>query len=103
VATSTALSVAWHWYAEPAGLLFYADYGAAAVLSLYPLIAVENEDIPTCVALEGWIFALNIISNSICGPDSYEVVHSIWHVASAAKCIWVAWLLRYGTQSLGNK
>lgn len=77
------------------GVLLYVDYAAAAVWGLYPLALFDIRDIPCeCVALEVGIFALNIIVSSRCGPETYDIAHSIWHVASAAKCIWVARRLR---------
>ena len=94
VTTSTSLSVAWHWYGEPAGLLLYADYSVAAIWSLYSLLLIENKHLPLLLCLEGGTFVTNLFVSNMCGPEWYRVAHSIWHIVSAAKCIWVAWLFR---------
>jgi hypothetical protein len=93
--TSTTLSVAWHLYGEPEGALLYADYAAAIVWALYPLMLLNVKDLPEYVALEVSIFASNIIISTTYGTESYYLAHSLWHIFSAAKCIRVAWILRH--------
>jgi hypothetical protein len=72
----------------------YADYGAAAVWTLYSLQCIGVDNISTCMALEGTVFFLNVLVSSRCDQESYKFAHSIWHIASAAKCLWISCLLK---------
>ena len=73
----------------------YADYGAAAALSIYPFRRIKNEYIPLCIALEGLILYLNMIASMTASSrESYKFTHSMWHIASAAKCVWAAYVLK---------
>ena len=46
------------------------------------------------------IFGLNI---SVYYLDDYEYYHSIWHVLSAIKCIYISYLLNYhGSTKIEN-
>jgi hypothetical protein len=93
VLASTAASMAWHSFGEPAeGGLFVLNYGLAAAWFLLDLI-YSSFQYP---ALRGRVLqynlavmAANLAVNRLTGWR-YEVAHSAWHLLSATKAVWVA-------------
>lgn len=90
-AASTALSVAWHAAGEPrGGLLFFADYAAAASWAAVELWACGC-DLRVGAATAA-VAAANAAVDALAavGGVRYETAHAAWHLASAAKAAWAA-------------
>ena len=82
---STSLSVVWHIYGEPDGLLFYLDYLFAFLWLLQDLRLSKGSF--EYISANALIFIINI---NILYDKDYIVNHSLWHCLSALKCIYLA-------------
>lgn len=87
---STTLSVLWHLQGEPINYLLYLDYFGAGLWTGYELYASTNR--VQVAVLNLLVFLLNI------SPIIYDyhIQHSLWHLISAAKCFYVAYLYGHG-------
>lgn len=89
VFSSSSCSVYWHILGEPRNEIWIMDYMLA-----YMWFIAEISLIPTKYAL--LVTCLNfgvLIANKWSDRSrNYDVHHSMWHILSAAKSIYVAWL-----------
>ena len=84
---SVNLSVLYHLSGESV-YIAVPDYCFALIWCFYDLfLSVQNKNkFYLILFLNLFIFYLNISVNQM----NYEIDHSIWHLLSAAKCIWVS-------------
>jgi len=105
---STTLSVFWHSAHEPrfaheprlahkpTSLLFYLDYGLGAAWSATDLFYTIRLQHPCILVLNVLVLAANkIVDVSTAGSDRqrYAAAHSLWHLMSAVKAVYVSWLI----------
>ena len=105
IVISCALSIAWHAAGESKGLLMTFDYLFAALVPLMEFLAwalyfrdvLDIWRIAVIVCLNLAILASNkVVDKYGVGPDrlfEYDAGHSIWHLFSAAKVTFCAWLV----------
>lgn len=81
---STICSMAWHALEEPNGILNVMDYTGA--VGWFLLEMWNTRQLALTFTLNMCVFFTNrIISH--CHSHSYSFYHSLWHIASAIKCI----------------
>ena len=90
VFATTFLSAIWHLKGQPEGLLLYLHYSFTAVWFFYdmgllrPLPTAEKAKIITAS-----FFVLCL--HEVCSAEqNYAVYHSLWHIASVLKCLYVS-------------
>jgi len=100
IATSTTLSAVWHYLGEPGGAILYADYAMALVWSIYSLLLMQERKrskVPHYFPFEIAVGCMNLIISF--GTQhrllEYKTWHSIWHILSAIKSIYIVWILSY--------
>ena len=94
ISSSTTLSAVWHYLGEPDGPILYADYMMAAVWSIYSIILLDEynlENVSLCIGIE----ALVCCMNWLVPREEYKIWHSLWHILSALKSCYFAWLITY--------
>lgn len=84
ILVSSTLSVVWHALGEPYGIWMYLDYFAALCWFLYELYLGKNKI--TILLLNGVVFTLN----RLIPQEHYIVYHSIWHLISSMKSIYIS-------------
>lgn len=101
VALSSALSVAWHWQYEPAGILFALDYGVAAIWTAADCwLSFRGGFFATAATLNAASLAINQgIARMRKGPH-WDYSHSAWHILNVAKALYISYLIR---TSIGPK
>ena len=86
ILVSTTLSIIWHRFNK----LMYPDYFFAGLWFiqdiLWSLLLIQ----PYIIYLNIIIFGLNIITNYM---NNYIIYHSLWHVISALKCIYISYII----------
>ena len=86
---STTLSVIWHFYGQPNGTLLYMDYTAAFLWAIYDFgLAIRKRRCIDEVAMAN--AALLFLGVHIGPGPAYSFLHSLWHLVSAAKCLYFA-------------
>lgn len=83
VLLSSSLSVAWHVNYERKNWLYYADHLMAGVWCASDVYLLPT---PSVVGLNAIVFLLNVLATT-------EALHSWWHLLSASKSIYVAYLV----------
>ena len=86
VIVSSTFSVLWHWYGEPKTLLHYLDYFFALVWFLTD-ISRSRKFLTTVIALNAIVFITNIC---IKYNSDYWLYHSLWHLLSSAKSLYIS-------------
>jgi hypothetical protein len=84
ILASSTLSVIWHSLGEPDGILMYLDYTLAVCWFLWELYLFKNKKMILC--LNGIIFTLN----RLIPQEHYIFYHSIWHLLSSMKAIYIS-------------
>jgi hypothetical protein len=84
---SVNLSVLYHLSGESVYFLV-PDYCFAGIWFVYDLfLSIQNtNNFYLILFLNLFIFYLNLSVNEL----NYEIDHSVWHLLSAAKCVWVS-------------
>jgi len=99
VLISSTLSLMWHLYREPISLIYWLDYGFAvmwvAVEMLMALAETSISIVLTILLLNIFVAFTNQISDylAVFRVITYTYGHSIWHLLSSCKCIFVAIIL----------
>lgn len=95
ISCSTTLSVVWHYLGEPDGALQYADYAMAILWSIYTLYLIDTSHIPSYIFLELFVCSSHLLISlgTQEQPDNYKIWHTVWHILSALKSMYFAWLL----------
>ena len=95
---STTCSILWHYYNTLQ--LQLIDYYFVTIWFIQDLMWSLEINKLRILVLNLIIFGLNI---SVYYLDDYEYYHSIWHVLSAIKCIYISYLLNYhGSTKIEN-
>jgi len=90
---STALSILWHFYKEEQSPLLYLNYGMGAIWTIYDIMLINQteQDVVSQIFILTWsIYCLNGILSL---QQNYELTHSLWHILSSTKCLYVSYLL----------
>ena len=101
VIISSTLSLYWHILKEPKNIVFYADYLFAVIWTILEIILItikgDFSDIIAVIFLNKLVFITNQLVNYLSKKDIiiYEKGHSIWHILSSLKCIYVSYLIGY--------
>jgi hypothetical protein len=85
---ATTLGIIWHTF----DILMVLDYiitGLWVLQDLYWSYRLKSNDI---ILLNLIVFILNLMTNF---TNDYIYYHSIWHVISAIKCIYIAFKIKY--------
>ena len=101
IITATLLSALWHYKQQTQtqqeylseGVLLYLDYSFATIWFFYDMGMVSQlphpEKLPIIVSS---IFILCL--HQLCSAEqNYVIYHSLWHIASAVKCVYVSYKL----------
>ena len=88
--TSTTASVLWHAYGEPVGTLLLLDYGLAGIWGVYDLWLGARKGLLLRFFFLNMFVAL--VNTRISSSSNY---HSLWHLLSCAKAIYVSWLISH--------
>lgn len=100
IGVSTTLSAVWHSLGEPGGALLYADYGMAALWSIYSLQLIEYRNaskLNTCIPFEMLVGVANIAITVGTRHRflDYALWHTVWHILSAIKSTYIVFLICY--------
>lgn len=85
---STVCSMTWHALNEPYGILAVMDYTGAVGWFLLEMWMTRQRVL--AFGLNTCVFFTNRIISHCQSHFSYSFYHSLWHIASAIKCIVVA-------------
>lgn len=88
ILASSTLSVIWHGAGEPDGVLMYLDYSLALCWFLYELYLGKNKGL--IILLNGVVVTLN----RLIPQEHYIFYHSIWHILSSMKVIYIALIIQ---------
>lgn len=91
--TSTTASVLWHAYGEPIGPLFLLDYGLAGAWGAYDAWIGMRKGLLLRFILLNMIVAY--VNTKISRGTDYATYHSLWHLLSCAKAIYVSWIISH--------
>jgi hypothetical protein len=98
---STTLSVAWHYADEPVtSHLGKLDHAAAALWFAADLYYFSKiHELPLALILNGLIAAMNVTVSYLDQRKMvpYYVGHSVWHIFSAIKSVFLAYILKIYT------
>ena len=86
IIASSTFSALWHFYGEPKTLLYYLDYFFALVWFLTDILR-SRKFLKTIIALNAIVFITNIC---IKYNSDYWLYHSLWHLLSSEKCLYVS-------------
>jgi hypothetical protein len=90
--TSATLSVLYHAYEEKHKVITFLDYALALVwfiADVYMSIRyLDNYGASQILLLNGLTVGTNMLPSS---RENYAIQHSVWHLASASKCIYVSY------------
>ena len=87
---ATTTSIIWHSYNEPANFLLTLDYVFAVFWFILDYLWSKCIDQPIILELNIHILLMHIISMFY---SNYGAVHSVWHIMSATKCVYVSYLI----------
>ena len=90
VVASTILSAIWHLKEQPEGAFMYMDYSFIAIWFFYDMGLMSHlPNLEQVKIVAASIFVLCL--HEVCSyPHNYAVYHSLWHIASAIKCLYVS-------------
>lgn len=89
VFSSTSCSVYWHILGEPHNEIWILDYLLAYIWFIAELALNPTKHALLITLLN---FVVLIVNKWTDRSRQYDLHHSIWHLLSAAKAIYVAWL-----------
>ena len=90
VVATTFLSAIWHLKGQPEGLLLYLDYSFTAIWFFYDMGLIcnlPNIDKAKIITASFSVLCLHEVCSA---EENYAVYHSLWHIASAVKCLYVS-------------
>jgi hypothetical protein len=89
IIASTTMSITWHYLGEPNSIIKYLDYFMAAAWSVYEIyLGYSSINFPLIIILNYIV----LLTNNLISGD-YGIKHSLWHLMSFVKCIFVAYIL----------
>ena len=96
ILNASIVSGLWHIHGEPPGFLKYLDYAMAMIwFAMDGYISFTRCDSDTSMIilrLNNGIGILHLFIASRQSPN-YKVMHSMWHLLSATKCVMVSYLI----------
>lgn len=95
VCASTTLSFLYHRYSESNEIITVCDYVFALVWASYDLRLSSRATCRLVLLLNTVIFLMNM---SIAYDKNYVYYHSLWHLLSAAKSLYISHLLQRATK-----
>lgn len=92
VVVSSSLSLAWHATHERYTTLFVADYLFAMIWTLFELSFIDSSFIGHVILLNAAVAFLNALTYSVSYYRivSYDAAHTVWHIISSGKVVYVA-------------
>jgi hypothetical protein len=93
VATTTILSAVWHLKGQPEGVYQYLDYSFITIWFFYDMgfmARLPDMDKAKIITISFFILCLHLVCSA---EQNYEVYHSLWHIASSIKCVYVSYML----------
>jgi len=92
VVVSSSLSLIWHATHERYTTIFVADYFFAMVWTLFELSFADSSFIGRVILLNAAVAFLNALTDSMSFYRivSYDAAHTVWHIISSGKAIYVA-------------
>ena len=93
--SSTTLSLLYHSYGESNQFITACDYLMALVWAVYDLRLSSRSTYRIILFLNALIFLINM---SIAYDKHYAFYHSVWHLISATKSLYVSHLLQRATK-----
>lgn len=99
IGCSSTLSVLWHRNKEPKNILFWLDYGLAGIWTIYDLLMAILLKPTYYIFVICLLNCIILITNYMVDyldrthRIAYVKGHTLWHILSAMKSIYVAYLL----------
>jgi hypothetical protein len=87
---STTFSIFWHYF-DQSYILFYFDYIIALLWFCQDILWSLIVNKPIIIYLNIIIFLLNFLVRY---SGNYVLYHSIWHVISSIKCIYISSIIK---------
>ena len=88
ILVSSSFSVLWHLSSQQHSVLTFLDHFLAC-LWFFSDISISNNSI-TVILLNGIILLLNLL---IQNKFDYQIWHSIWHICSSLKCLYISYFI----------
>jgi hypothetical protein len=88
---STTISILWHFFNETYKLVFL-DYGLAIVWFIQDVLWSFLLSKPSMIHLNIIIFILHFLVRY---TGDYVLYHSIWHVISSIKCLYISYVIKH--------
>ena len=88
---STTISIIWHFFNETSKLV-YLDYGLAIIWFLQDILWSFLLSKPIMIYLNIIIFILHFLVRY---TGDYVLYHSIWHVISSIKCMYISYIIKH--------
>ena len=97
ITVSTITSILWHRQREPNNILLYLDYGSASVLSFYEIYNtyyINNKLFTIALCTNAYVLIFNKMVYFLSKERviSYSTWHSVYHILSALKTTFIAFL-----------
>ena len=87
---STTISIVWHYFDE-SYILFYFDYIVVLLWFCQDILWSVLINKPIIIYLN---IIIGILHFLVRYSGNYVLYHSIWHVISAIKCIYISWVIQ---------
>jgi len=97
ISMSSLTSILWHRQKEPNNILLYLDYGSASVLSFYEIYNayyINNKIFTVALCSNIYILIFNKMVYFLSKERiiKYSIWHSVYHILSALKTTFIAFL-----------
>lgn len=91
---SSSFSILWHYLCEPKNFIFFIDYTLGLLWTLYEIYKFRNEYILQVIFMNLFVLFTNILTDEISKKKilEYKYSHSIFHIVSSIKTIYIAFL-----------
>jgi hypothetical protein len=93
IVATTILSGLWHLKGQPEGVYQYLDYSFTTIWFFYDMglmTRLPDMDKAKILTISFFILCLHLVCSA---EQNYEIYHSVWHIASSMKCIYVSYML----------
>lgn len=90
---STASSILWHLYKEHEGPLLYLNYSMATIWTIYDVMLINQTEYNVVSQVFGLTWIIYCLNAILSFPNHYELTHSLWHILSSAKCLYISYIL----------
>jgi hypothetical protein len=93
VVGTTSMSALWHWKGQSPGIYQYLDYSFTAIWFFYDIHCMSHLSYIEKLKILIASFFLVWIHELCSAEQNYKINHSLWHIISSAKCLYVSYLL----------